>query len=184
MASIAVFIALGGTSYGLASGTVGSPELQNNSVRSKDIRNNQVNSADVRNFSLLSKDFKRGQLPAGPRGATGPQGEAGSPGSARAYALIGSDGSVTRSKNVTGVSHTAASGIYCFDLPFTPDNAVATGARPGPGSYGFKTLVTTGVAPDLGAGQCVAPFTEAVAAVTGASDAVALDDEAFFIMFN
>jgi hypothetical protein len=184
MASIAVFIALGGTSYGLARGTIGSSELKNNSVRSKDIRNNQVSSADVRNSGLLAKDFKRGQLPAGPPGPTGPPGEAGAPGSARAYALIGSNGSVTRSKNVTGVSHTAASGIYCFDLPFTPDNAVATGARPGPGNFNFKTFVTTGVAPNLGSLSCVAPFDDAVAAVTTAADATSFDDEAFFIMFN
>jgi hypothetical protein len=184
MASIAVFIALGGTSYGLANGTIGSPQLKNNSVRSKDIRNNQVTSADVRNSSLLVKDFKRGQLPAGPQGATGPQGEAGAPGSARAYALIGGNGSVNRSKNVIGVSHTAASGIYCFDLPFTPDNAVANGARPGPGSFDFKTIVTTGVAPDLGTVTCVAPFIDAVAATTTGLDAASFSDQAFFVMFN
>ena len=40
-----------------------------------------MGSGDVKNGSLLSRDFKRGQLPAGPAGpagATGPRGTAGS----------------------------------------------------------------------------------------------------------
>ncbi len=77
MATVAVFIALGGTSYGIATGSVDSREIKNNTVRSKDIRDNQVRSKDVRNFSLLKRDFRLGQLPAGPRGATGPQGPSG-----------------------------------------------------------------------------------------------------------
>ena len=64
---IALFVALGGTSYGLASGAIDSREIKNNTVRTK----------DVRNGSLLSRDFKAGQLPAGSRGATGPAGPAG-----------------------------------------------------------------------------------------------------------
>ena len=96
MATIAVFIALGGTSYALAVGTIGSRELKDNGVRSKDIRNNGVRGKDVRagairssdvaNFSLLAKDFARNQLPAGsqgPKGDPGPQGpkgDAGQPG--------------------------------------------------------------------------------------------------------
>jgi hypothetical protein len=71
---IALFVALGGTSYGLASGAIGSREIKNNTVRSKDIRNGQILSKDVRNGSLLSKDFKAGQLPREPAGATGPPG--------------------------------------------------------------------------------------------------------------
>ena len=77
MATVAVFIALGGTSYGIATGSIDSREIKNDTVRSKDIRNNQVRSKDVRNFSLLSRDFAPGQLPAGPRGATGPVGPQG-----------------------------------------------------------------------------------------------------------
>jgi hypothetical protein len=78
VAYLALFIALGGTSYGVATGSIGSREIKNNSVRSKDIRNDDVRgkdirtgtirSSDVANGSLLAKDFKRGQLPAGPPG--------------------------------------------------------------------------------------------------------------------
>jgi len=80
VASIALFIALGGTSYGLATGSIGSPEIKNNSVRSKDIRNNDVRSQDIRNQSLLAKDFKAGQLPAGPQGPQGERGPQGAQG--------------------------------------------------------------------------------------------------------
>jgi hypothetical protein len=74
---LALFIALGGTSYAVATGSINSRAIKNNTVRSKDIRNNDVRSKDVRNRSLLAKDFAPGQLPAGPRGQTGPQGETG-----------------------------------------------------------------------------------------------------------
>jgi hypothetical protein len=77
MASVAVFIALGGTSYGLATGSIGSGEIKDNTIRSKDIRNNEVRSKDVRDRSLLARDFKAGQLPAGPQGATGATGPGG-----------------------------------------------------------------------------------------------------------
>jgi len=74
---IALFIALGGTSYGLATGSIGSREVQNNSIRSADIRNNTVRgkevrrgtlrSSDLADFSLRARDFAKGQLP-GPAG--------------------------------------------------------------------------------------------------------------------
>jgi len=174
VALIALFVALGGTSYSaitLGRNSVGTKQIKKGGVKRPDLARNAVTSTKVKNASLLAKDFRAGELPQGPKG---------DPGTARAYALIGSDGSVTRAKNVTGVSR-AAAGVYCFDLPFTPDNAIATGARPGPGSFNFKTVVTTGVAPNLGA--CVAPFTDAVAATTTPS-AAGFMDEAFFIMFN
>jgi hypothetical protein len=66
VALLALFVALGGTSYAVATGSIASRELKNNSVRSRDLRNNDVRSKDVRDGSLLAKDFKTGELPAGP----------------------------------------------------------------------------------------------------------------------
>ena len=77
MATIAVFVALGGTSYGIATGTIGSREITNNSVRGKDVRRATLRSSDVRNFSLLAADFAPGQLPQGPQGPRGERGEKG-----------------------------------------------------------------------------------------------------------
>lgn len=104
----------------------------------------------MKNGSLLAKDFRAGQLPAGPRGpqglpgapgqngtngAPGTPGAPGAPGEATGYARVQADGTLEPSttpvenKGVDGVSieHTASSGIYCFgSLPFTPTSAAAT----------------------------------------------------------
>jgi len=80
MATIAVFVALGGTSYGIATGSIDSREIKNNTVRSKDVRNNELRSRDVRNSSLLAVDFKPGELPAGRQGERGVRGGTGATG--------------------------------------------------------------------------------------------------------
>jgi hypothetical protein len=71
VACIALLVSLTGTAVATVSqlprGSVGTPQLKNNAVNSK----------KVRNGSLLRADFKRGQLPAGPRGARGLAGPAG-----------------------------------------------------------------------------------------------------------
>ena len=94
MATVAVFIALGGSSYAaititgknVKDGTLTGADVKNNSLRGADIRANAVNSDDVENGSLLARDFKAGQLPAGLQGqkgdsgAPGPQGPKGDTG--------------------------------------------------------------------------------------------------------
>jgi hypothetical protein len=77
VAILALFIALGGTSYGVATGSIDSREIKNNTVRSKDVRNNTIRSKDVRNHTLRRRDFRPGVLVPGPRGATGATGAAG-----------------------------------------------------------------------------------------------------------
>jgi hypothetical protein len=94
-ATLALFVALGGTSY--AAATISSSDVQNGSLRSVDIRNESlksqdvdngsltgsdlkngsIKSSDVDNASLLAADFKPGELPAGPAGPQGPQGVQG-----------------------------------------------------------------------------------------------------------
>lgn len=73
VALLALFLALGGTSYAalkLPRGSVGKPQL----------RKGAVTSAKVRDGTLRAKDFKAGQLRAGPVGPVGPAGTAGAPG--------------------------------------------------------------------------------------------------------
>ena len=77
---LALFIALGGTSWAVATGSIDSLEIKNNSIRGKDIRTGTIRSSDVGNGSLLARDFKAGQLPAGPRGLTGATGATGAAG--------------------------------------------------------------------------------------------------------
>jgi hypothetical protein len=75
VATVALFVALGGTSY--AALTVTGRNVKDSSLTGRDIRNSSITTADVKNGSLLARDFAAGQLPAGPRGTPGTQGAAG-----------------------------------------------------------------------------------------------------------
>jgi hypothetical protein len=65
VASLALFVALGGSSYAAIR------------ITGHDVKNGSLTSADVKNRSLLGRDFKRGQLPRGAAGATGATGARG-----------------------------------------------------------------------------------------------------------
>ena len=60
LASAALFVALGGTGYAVTR-----------------LPKNSVTTYQVKDFSLLARDFKRGQIPAGPVGPQGPAGAQG-----------------------------------------------------------------------------------------------------------
>jgi hypothetical protein len=118
LGALALFIALGGTSYAavtLERGSVGSRELRNGSVaavdlgsgavRSRQIGADAVTASDVapdaisaRNVqdgSLLSADFQPSELPQGPKGDKGDAGERGPegpPGIQGAQGLTGEKG--------------------------------------------------------------------------------------------
>ena len=62
---IALFIALGGTSWAVATGSIDSREIKNNTVRSKDIRNNDIRGRDVRRGAIRSSDVANASLLAG-----------------------------------------------------------------------------------------------------------------------
>lgn len=70
---LALFIALGGTSYAAV-------KLPSNSVGSAQIRTGAVGSSEVRDGTLTAKDFKKGTVAQGAAGATGPQGPKGETG--------------------------------------------------------------------------------------------------------
>jgi hypothetical protein len=63
MATLAVFLALGGSSY--AAITITRKHVRDNSLKSADVRDNSLRSADVKNGSLQAKDFAVGEIPAG-----------------------------------------------------------------------------------------------------------------------
>ena len=77
MATIAVFIALGGSSYAAVK------------ITGKSVKNGTLTGIDVKNGSLLAKDFRAGQLPAG---AQGPKGDPGAPGQPGANGQPGDKG--------------------------------------------------------------------------------------------
>jgi hypothetical protein len=60
LATVALFVALGGTSYAVLH--VGSDDVVDNSLRSKDIRNNTLRGRDVHDRTLAARDIGRNKL--------------------------------------------------------------------------------------------------------------------------
>jgi hypothetical protein len=97
MATIGVFLALGGASYAAI-------KLPKNSVGSKQIKDGAVSSADIKNHSIKAGDFKGGL----PRGEQGPKGDPG-PAAAKYWARIkGTTAGVISSSG--GITVTRAAG--------------------------------------------------------------------------
>jgi hypothetical protein len=129
-ATMALIVALGGSAY--AANTIRSSDIKNGQVKQVDLANNAVTSGKVRNGTLLSKDFKSGQLPSGPRGSTGatgangPKGDAGAPGSALAFGRVLAGGTLDagKTKDVVVDAHPLV-GRYCLVVPAAARNIVA-----------------------------------------------------------
>jgi hypothetical protein len=85
LALIALFVALGGTSYAAT-------QLPKNSVGATQIKANAVTSPKVKDGSLLPGDFKEGSIPPGAPGAPGAPGHAGADGAAGAQGPQGPQG--------------------------------------------------------------------------------------------
>jgi hypothetical protein len=130
IATVALFVALGGTSYAIAtlprnsvgskqirSGAVGKSEIRSGAVRSRQLRNRSVGLQDL---SLKTRDALRGQ-----QGPTGPPGPAFAP-----YAAAVDSGSGVRSTSggQPGETHLIRSGDYDinFNRNLTSCYAVAS----------------------------------------------------------
>jgi hypothetical protein len=185
VASLALFAALGGSSYAAIA-------LPTGSVGTKQIRANAVNTSKVKDHTLLAKDFQVGQLPAGPQGpkgnagATGAKGDAGAPGSAVAYAHVivdagGATVDLSRSKNVTNANvNRSSKGVTCFTgLGFSPKSIVASTDAVQPG--GLAVVSLGAIAPG---GSLVAACGASVqAAVTSVNASGPLDAD-FYVVFQ
>lgn len=62
IACIALFVSLGGVSYGLASGSIDSREIKDNTLRSKDVRNNTLRTFDIRNSEVRGFDIRNSTI--------------------------------------------------------------------------------------------------------------------------
>lgn len=189
VALLALFVALGGSAYAVTS-------LPKNSVGTDQLKKNAVTSSKTKDHSLLAKDFKAGELP---RGARGPKGATGAPGSARAYAHVRSDGTLdmARTKNVLGVSRPCtifdtscpaaaqADPYQCFKLNFTPQNAVANGDFGDSGGTDRNAISVAVPAQDFSASGtgCPAGYTAAWTYSYKATDGTP-QSGGFWILFN
>jgi hypothetical protein len=184
IASLALFAALGGSSYAALT-----------------LPQNSVTSNQVKNHTLRAVDFKPGQIPAGPRGPQGPTGErgaqgptgergatgvAGAPGTAVAYAhvIVNANGATIdagRSKGVTDANVSRAStGVTCFHgLDFTPKSIITSVDATDPG--GPNAIAQGGIAPD---GSIInACGASGQAAVAQISNGAAVDG-GYYVVFN
>lgn len=59
---IALFVSLGGVSYGVATGFIDSREIKNNQVRSIDLRNNTIRTFDLRNNEVRGFDIRNSSV--------------------------------------------------------------------------------------------------------------------------
>jgi hypothetical protein len=141
---LALFVALGGTSYAalnvtgrdVEDGSLTGRDLRDRSVRGRDVRPQTLTSRHIRDGSLRPADFPGGVVPTGPAGATGPKGDTGprglkgekgdkgDPGEppATAFALVAGDGSLIADRGVeTSSLETNAQGGPVYSLGFADD---------------------------------------------------------------
>jgi hypothetical protein len=117
IASLALFIALGGTSYAVVSlprNSVGHAQLRNNSVGTKELRQAAVRSSDIHNRSIRLDDLStttRSSL----RGTAGPAGPAGKD-AVSFRAAINLVGGVAGG-NARGAAHDAGTNLYRVEFP-------------------------------------------------------------------
>lgn len=115
-ASLALFIALGGTTYAATSlprNSVGSKQIRTNAVRASELRRNAVRSSEIRNGSIDLRDLAastRNSL----RGSQGPLGPSGPAGTAdRAAVDSGGGHNVGTARTVT---HAGGSNQYTVEF--------------------------------------------------------------------
>ena len=137
IAVLALFVALGGTSYAAIA-------LPKNSVGTKQIRKSAVTTAKVKDGSLLRKDFKPGQLPAGPKGDTGargPQGPTGETGATGGQGETGPRGPSNGHSSADNESKAVGSGAEdSLNVPAGSYVAMATAHVENTGAAGAGTV--------------------------------------------
>jgi hypothetical protein len=122
MATIAVFLALGGGGFAVASHLmVQSSDIVDNQVFSADVRNDTLSggglvAADLRPSSVGTSEVADGSIASGDL-APAARG-------ARAYGRVSVGGTLTRSKNVASVTKPGA-GLYCMTVTGGIDPASA-----------------------------------------------------------
>jgi hypothetical protein len=129
---LALFIALGGTSYAVATGAINSREIKDNTVRSKDVRNRTMRAGDIARNALdgsVVAESRLGKVPAARR--------ADSATTAGKAATLGGRGP---SAFVQGPGR-----VFAFTVDVPDGNAATTTVLAVPG-YGTLSVPTAGCA--------------------------------------
>ena len=133
MSTIAVFLVLGGATA-FAATKIGSGQLKANSVLTGKIKKEAVTTSKIKNGAVVTSKIANdavtgaqvnvstlGQVPSAATAVTA---------APRAFAHVLSNsegGGVDNAKGITAANVTyAGSGVYCFELGFTPTNVQAT----------------------------------------------------------
>ena len=56
VALIALFVAMGGVSYGVATGSIDGREIKNSTIKTGDLRNNEIRGTDIRRGTITGSD--------------------------------------------------------------------------------------------------------------------------------
>jgi hypothetical protein len=170
LATAAIFVALGGTSY--AAVTITGKEIKDRSVTGVDIRNASLTGADIRaqsvrgddikDGSLLAQDFQPGQLPVasgavkgepGPQGPQGAKGDKGEKGDKGDQGLAGPAAGSALSARINDVPP-----VCCFTTTTSWGSVSGTSLASNSGSSREMLSPNTAtVASNLAVSQTVAP---------------------------
>jgi hypothetical protein len=127
-ATLALFVALGGTSYAVSQlprNSVGSAQIRSSAVGTSELRKSAVRSRAIRDGSVALQDISKGAQSAlrAAKGDPGPQGPAG----VTLRAVVNSGGGVVRG-NATGADHQGGSGRYAVAFDRDVSGCVVTAA--------------------------------------------------------
>jgi hypothetical protein len=102
-----------------------------------------------------------------------------------AYAHVGANGGVDHAKNITNVTH-GGTGLYCIaNLPFTPNNAVATLGNANGGESGLGIDLELGVLSGCPLGTQVSVQTFSISQDSGTKNiSIPYTDNSFYININ
>jgi hypothetical protein len=140
VAGVALFVSLGGVSYGLATGSIDSREIQDGSIRNRDFKDGTLRGQEAKRNGFGGGAIKESTLETVPRAAVG-EGLAH-------HAVVGPNGALVRGRGVTSTSRTG-NGQYqvVFDRDVRACAYVATigdesAAPPGGGMTNVSQVAT------------------------------------------
>jgi hypothetical protein len=155
IALIALFISLSGVAYGVATGSIDSREIKNNTIRSRDLRNNDIRTRDLRNNEIRGRDVRNSTVQGRDVALNTLTGDdinesrLGRVPSATSATSADTAASATSAGNANTVGGMSVRKFFAKPAPSTPSTEVFRGAmfivRAGCNAGGNPTLVIDGL---------------------------------------